>query len=159
MLCLSWHRFSMRYCYRGELSLKLHWKTISEYWGEKLARNDNNIRFELNTKWHVNTLNKNRISMKFKYKVSTRCWFQLYVIFFHVMNVFIKPLQHVQGVTWGQFLNVGEKQILIQSFPSLRLVALPRPKSPIFPTIYLERENKWIHVQSEMQTALSRVWT
>ena len=40
-----------------------------------------------------------------------------------------------QDMTQGQFLS-RVKQVSIQSFPSPRLVASPRPKNPACPTIY-----------------------
>ena len=40
-----------------------------------------------------------------------------------------------QDMTQGQFL-MGDKQVWIQSFPSPRLVASPRLKKPVCPTIY-----------------------
>ena len=40
-----------------------------------------------------------------------------------------------QNVTKGQFLR-GVKQVLIQTFPSLRLATKPRLKNQVCPTIY-----------------------
>ena len=40
-----------------------------------------------------------------------------------------------QDMTQGQFLS-GDQQVWIQSFPSPRLVALPRLKNSVYPTIY-----------------------
>ena len=46
-----------------------------------------------------------------------------------------QPLLHKQDVTQGQFLS-GVQQVWMQSFHSSRPVALPRLKSPGYPTIY-----------------------
>ena len=49
---------------------------------------------------------------------------------------FTQPLHHKQETAQGQYLS-GVQLVLIQSFPSLRLVAKPRLKNPTCPTIYL----------------------
>ena len=77
------------------------------------------------------------------------------------MYTFTQPFRHTQEVTKDQFLNVV-KLIWIQSFPFLWLVALLRLKNPA--CLAWRRTKGFIPfsralAQSEMQTALSKIWT
>ena len=65
----------------------------------------------------------------------------------------------------GQFFS-GVQLVWIQSFPSSRLVALPKLKNPVsFILSVTERRRDWFMpfpralVQREIQIALSRIWT
>ena len=56
-----------------------------------------------------------------------------HIIYIYIY-IYIKPtLLYKQDVTQGQILS-GVYQVWLQSFPSPRLVAIPRLKSPIRPT-------------------------
>ena len=62
--------------------------------------------------------------------------------------VLTQPLYHKQDVTQSLFLSVV--QVRIQSFPSFKLVVLPKLKNPLCPIIYLSmadrKEMRWIQV-------------
>ena len=68
------------------------------------------------------------------------------MFFGYIIYVFTRPLRHGQVVTQSLFFS--EVQLTrIQSFPSLRLVAKPKLKKFVHPTIYpvLVNEKKGFH--------------
>ena len=74
---------------------------------------------------------------------------------------------HQQDMTEGQFLS-GVKWVWNQSFPSPRLIAIPRLKSPVSSAYYFPIAEEIIFgcipflrvlVLCEMQTDSSRIWT
>ena len=86
-------------------------------------------------------------------------FFYVYIII--LFYVYIIILIHIyptpplgQDMTQGQFLS-GVQPVWIQSFPSSRLVASPRLKNLVCPTIYPWRENNWIHT---FPKGISAMW-
>ena len=74
------------------------------------------------------------------------------MLFLYIYYLPTPPLG--QDMTQGQFLS-GVQQVWIQSFPSPRLVASPRLKNLVYPTIYPWRENNWIHT---FPKGVSAIW-
>ena len=71
------------------------------------------------------------------------------------MNLYLPTPPLGQNMTQGQFLT-GVYQVWIQTFPSPRLVASPRMKNTVCPTLtHSGRENNWIHT---FPKGISAMW-
>ena len=65
------------------------------------------------------------------------CYIKWYLTSMLFYCIYLSTPWYKQDMTQSQLFLSRVQQVCIQSFPSPRLVAIPRLKSPVFPTIYL----------------------
>ena len=85
------------------------------------------------------------MTMIYEIKYLTQFSEDIIIIFIVIITIgFSQSLRHGQQVIKKHFL-IRVKLLLIQIFPSLRLVAIPKLKTPVYSTIYSKLVGGWIH--------------